>query len=82
VGIRIGSPFQAADNDANVPQFTTVENNVVEGYGRVISTSFGIGQGMGHDNLYTHNDLYDGYHCAISTSHTIATNAKPGRRST
>ena len=55
-----------------MPQLTTVQNNVVEGYGRTIPASFGIGQGMGHDNLYTHNDVYDGYHCAISTSQSIA----------
>jgi uncharacterized protein (TIGR03437 family) len=72
LGIRIGNPYQPADNDANVPQFTIVRNNVVEGYGRTIPAAFGIGQGMGHDNLYTHNDVYDGYHCAISTSQSIA----------
>ncbi|HLK64508.1 MAG TPA: IPT/TIG domain-containing protein [Bryobacteraceae bacterium] len=77
LGIRIGNPFQPADTDANVPQLTTVENNVVEGYGRNIPASFGIGQGMGHDNLYTHNDVYDGYHCAISTSQSISTNIRP-----
>jgi uncharacterized protein (TIGR03437 family) len=77
VGIRIGNPYQGADTDANVPQLTTVENNVVEGYGRTIPASFGIGQGMGHDNLYTHNDVYDGYHCAISTSQSIADMTKP-----
>ena len=77
VGIRIGNPYQQADNDANVPQFTTVQNNVVEGYGRSIPAAFGIGQGMGHDNLYTHNDVYDGYHCAISTSQSIADTVKP-----
>ena len=71
VGVRIGNPYQPADTDANVPQFTTVQNNVVEGYGRTIPAAFGIGQGMGHDNLYTHNDVYDGYHCAISTSQSI-----------
>ena len=32
---------------------------------------------MGHDNLYTHNDVYDGYHCAISTSQSIAETTKP-----
>jgi len=77
VGIRIGNPYQAANTDANVPQSTTVENNVVEGYGRTIPASFGIGQGMGHDNLYTHNDVYDGYHCAISTSQSIDLTTKP-----
>ena len=77
VGIRIGNPYQGIDNDANVPQSTTVENNVVEGYGRVIPAAFGIGQGMGHDNLYTHNDVYDGYHCAISTSQGSGDNTMP-----
>jgi len=77
LGIRVGNPFQPADTDANVPQSTTVRNNVVEGYGRVVPASFGIGQGMGHDNLYTHNDVYDGYHCAISTSQSIAETTMP-----
>ena len=77
LGIRIGNPFQPADTDANVPQLTTVQNNVVEGYGRTIPASFGIGQGMGHDNLYTHNDVYDGYHCAVSTSQSIGATIKP-----
>lgn len=77
LGVRIGNPFVMADTDANVPQFTTVQNNVVEGYGRVIPASFGIGQGMGHDNLYTHNDVYDGYHCAISTSQSIGDTVQP-----
>ena len=77
VGIRIGNPFQPADTDANVPQNTVVRNNVVEGYGRAIPAAFGIGQGMAHDNLYTHNDVYDGYHCAISTSQSIPENTVP-----
>ena len=77
MGIRIGNPYQGVDTDANVPQHMLVQNNVVEGYGRVIPASFGIGQGMGHDNLYTHNDVYDGYHCAISTSQSIAENTVP-----
>lgn len=68
LGVRIGDPYLPAYNDANEPQFTTVQNNVIEGYGRTIPASFGIGQGLGHDNLYTHNDVYDGYHCAISIS--------------
>jgi len=77
LGIRIGQPFAMADTDANVAQLTTVQNNVVEGYGRTVPASFGIGQGMGHDNLYTHNDVYDGYHCAISTSQSIAETTVP-----
>ena len=71
-GVRIGennnADLDALTNDANVPQFFLVANNVVSGYGRVIPASFGIGQGFGHDNVYVHNDVYDGYHCAISIS--------------
>jgi hypothetical protein len=77
LGVRIGNPYVPANTDANVPQSTTVQNNVVEGYGRTIPASFGIGQGMGHDNLYTHNDVYDGYHCAISTSQGIGDATRP-----
>jgi hypothetical protein len=64
-GVRIGIQNLAVDTDANVPQFITVENNVVEGYGRVFPNAWGISQGDGHNNLYTHNDVYDGYHTAI-----------------
>jgi hypothetical protein len=77
LGIRIGNPRVAADTDTNVPQNTLVENNVVEGYGRTIPAAFGIGQGEGHDNLYTHNDVYDGYHCAISISEATGDTTKP-----
>jgi uncharacterized protein (TIGR03437 family) len=77
LGIRIGDPYLAANTDANEPQSTTVQNNVVEGYGRTIPASFGIGQGEGHDNLYTHNDVYDGYHCAISISEQAPDTIKP-----
>jgi hypothetical protein len=75
LGMRIGDPWVPAENDANVPQLITVENNVVEGYGRIIPSSFGIGQGMGHDNLYTHNDVYDGYHGAIAIAQLSGNNA-------
>ena len=34
-GIRIGVAGNATDTNANVPQFHTVQNTVVEGYGRV-----------------------------------------------
>ena len=70
-GVRIGEPGLPSDSDANVPQFITVQNNVMEGYGRVIPAAFGIASGVGHDNLFTHNDVYDGYHCAISISQNV-----------
>jgi hypothetical protein len=66
MAIRIGVPPLQSDTDSSVPQFTTVQNNVVEGYGRVFPSAFGIVQGDGHDNTYTHNDIHHGYHAAIS----------------
>ena len=63
--VRVGLPGSAEDTDANLPQFTAVQNNVVEGYGRVFPGSYGITQGQAHDNTYTHNDIYDGYRAAV-----------------
>jgi len=63
--LRIGNSGQSSDTEANVPQFNAVWNSVVEGYGRVFAGSTGIVQGQGHDNLYAHNDVYDGYKGAI-----------------
>ncbi|MGA8764143.1 MAG: putative Ig domain-containing protein [Candidatus Sulfotelmatobacter sp.] len=64
-GIRYGLLAQYNDTDANVAQFGTLENNVIAGYGRVTPGGFGIMQGDGHDNLYTHNEIYDGYQGGI-----------------
>jgi hypothetical protein len=65
MAIRIGLLPYYTDTDSNVAQFTTVQNNAVEGYGRVIASSPGISQGDGHNNTYTHNDVYDGYQDGI-----------------
>src|SRR5258708_9670906 len=64
-GIRVGRPPASGDTDANVPQFTTIQNNLIEGYSRVFPSRVGIIQGSRHDNTYTHNDIYDGYHSGI-----------------
>jgi hypothetical protein len=64
-GIRVGSPNNWTDTDTIVPHFFTVQNNVVEGVGRTFPSTYAIWQGSGHDNTYTHNDVYDGYHTAI-----------------
>lgn len=78
-GIRIGEKtIVATDTDANVPNSILVQNNVVEGYGHTFPAAFGIGQGMGNHNTYTHNDVYDGYHCAISISENIPDAQTPG----
>ncbi|MDP8981430.1 MAG: hypothetical protein M3O35_12670 [Acidobacteriota bacterium] len=76
-GIRIGVAGNATDTNANVPQFHTVQNTVVEGYGRVYASSKGIDQGQGHDNLYTHNEVYDGYKGAIKVCYCANSDVNP-----
>ena len=75
--IRIGTSGNPTDTNANVPQFNTVQNTVVEGYGRVYPSSKGISQGQGHDNLYTHNDVYDGYKGAIKVCYCANSDSNP-----
>ncbi len=75
--IRIGTSGRPSDTNANVPQFHTVQNNVVEGYGRVYPSSKAITQGQGHDNLYTHNDVYDGYKGAIHVCYCANSDVNP-----
>jgi hypothetical protein len=79
LGIRVGVLPSSSDTDATVPQFNTVQNTLIEGYGRVIPSGPGIVQGSGHDNLYTHNDIYDGYHSGIEVC--LAPTCSPGRKS-
>jgi len=76
-GIRIGASGQPSDTNANVAEYNTVENTVVEGYGRVYASSHGIAQGQGHDNLYTHNDVYDGYKGAIKICYCANSDPNP-----
>jgi Right handed beta helix region len=64
-GIRVGLMPSRTDTDNNVPHFITISDNVIAGYGRVFPVGFGVLQGQGHDNLYTHNEIYDGYHSGI-----------------
>jgi len=75
--LRIGTSGSPTDTNANVPQFHTVQNNVMEGYGRVYPGSKGITQGQGHDNLYTHNDVYDGYKGAIHVCYCANSDVNP-----
>lgn len=65
-GVRIGLLAQNSDSQANLPQFTTVQNNVIEGFGRIFAKGFGIAQGCNHDNKYTQNEVYDGYSGGIN----------------
>jgi uncharacterized protein (TIGR03437 family) len=75
--IRIGTSGSPTDTNANVPQFHTIQNNVVEGYGRVYPSSKAVTQGQGHDNLYTHNDIYDGYKGAIHVCYCANSDVNP-----
>jgi hypothetical protein len=76
--IRVGKPPVTGDTDANVPQFTTIQNNLIEGYSRVFPSGVGIVQGSGHDNTYTHNDIYDGYHSGIEVC--LPPSCAPGKK--
>jgi Putative Ig domain/Right handed beta helix region len=77
-GIRYGLLAYYTDTDTNVAQFGTIENNVIAGFGRVLPGTEAIYQGDGHDNLYTHNDIYDGYHGGI---HVCSLTCPPGSKS-
>ena len=65
-GVRIGHSPSGGDRPAYVPQFLTVQNNVIQGYSRVFPDGEGIAMGNGHDILLQHNDITDGYHAGIS----------------
>ena len=65
-GIRIGHSPLASDKTANVVQSVTIQNNIVQGYGRVVPAGEGIAQGSGHDIAYLHNEINDGYHAGLS----------------
>jgi hypothetical protein len=64
-GIRVGNIPTGSDTENNLPQNITIQNNVIAGFGRNYPSGVGIVQGAGHNNLYTHNDIYDSYHSGI-----------------
>ena len=74
-GLRNGLLAYYTDTDSTVAQFATIENNVIAGVGRVIPSGEAIFQGSGHDNLYTHNEIYDAYHGGI---HVCSLTCPPG----
>jgi hypothetical protein len=65
-GIRIGRHPLGSDRPNHVIQFATIENNVVQGYGRVFAAGIGMSQSDGHDITYLHNDITDGYHAGLT----------------
>ena len=65
-GIHIGHSPHGWDVAASVVHSVTVQNNIVQGYGRVFPDGEGMAQGNGNNILYQHNDINDGYHAGIS----------------
>ncbi len=66
-GVRVGSWPNGNNTDANVAQYTLVQNNVIAGGGRVQPTGIGTGIWVGnsHHNTITHNEVHDFYSGAI-----------------
>jgi hypothetical protein len=65
-GLHIGHMPQGYDLATSVVQSVTVQNNIIQGYGRVFPDGEGIAEGNGNNILYQHNDINDGYHAGIS----------------
>ncbi len=65
-GIHIGHSPQGNDVAASVVQSVKVQNNIIQGYGRVFPDGEGVAQGNGNHITYQHNDINDGYHAGIS----------------
>lgn len=64
-GILLGRKPTGKETDANVIQHSTVQNNVVSGYGRRFAGAGGIVNLIGHDNVVTHNEVTNGYNQGI-----------------
>ena len=54
-----------AETDANVFQFGTIQNNLMQGFGRKFAGAAGIANLLGHDVTTAHNDVTDGYNEGI-----------------
>jgi uncharacterized repeat protein (TIGR01451 family) len=65
-GIRTGHLANGSDQPNNVIHGVTVQNNLIQGYSRVFPDGEGISLSGGHNVLYSHNDITDGYHAGIS----------------
>ncbi len=64
-GILLGKISSGPENDTNVPQFGTVQNNIIQGYGRAFPGAGAISLLIGHDMTFVHNDVNDGYNQGI-----------------
>jgi Big-like domain-containing protein/ASPM-SPD-2-Hydin domain-containing protein len=64
-GLQTGRVPTGSETDANVFQFATIENNLVQGYGRKFPGAAGIVNLLGHDVSTIHNDVTDGYNQGV-----------------
>jgi hypothetical protein len=77
-GIMTGRLVTGAETDANAFQFSTIQNNLVQGYGRRFAGAAGIANLFGHDITTTHNDVNDGYSQGIMLCYPATTNTCAG----
>jgi hypothetical protein len=81
-GVRLGHYPAATDLAADVVNNITVQNNLVDGYSRLIPSGEGIAQGNGNTILLSHNDITDGYHAGISICQLYCAGAETGANGT
>jgi hypothetical protein len=72
-GVILGRIANGPETDSNVPQFGTLQNNIVQGYGRVFPGAGAIALLIGHDMTFVHNDVNDGYSQGIMVCFPDAT---------
>jgi hypothetical protein len=65
-GIRIGHYPQPTDKSKTVVQDVYVQNNLVQGFSRVLADGEGIAAANGFNNEILSNTVTDGYHAGIS----------------
>lgn len=63
--LQTGRLPTGGETDSNVFQFATIQNNVMQGFGRKFAGGAGIANLLSHDVSTTHNDVTDGYNEGI-----------------
>jgi hypothetical protein len=66
-GIRLGAYPASGDSNSTTPQYNLVENNILDGLGRVQPSGIGSGVWIGnaHHNVVSHNQIQDLYNGAV-----------------
>jgi len=75
-GIVVGRLPLPTDTDANVAQYTLIQNNEIEGIGRFLPGSYGVYVLNSHNNAISHNDIHDTYSNAIGVGGTYGGSLK------